>query len=289
LIVIVMLDSAIVDSRYLSKEDYRRKRENTFFVPTEADQEILKDKSYYRVFNLDPQSIFLEARTSYFHNSVGGYHAVKLRRYQDLYDSCVYKETNELIQGASSGKLDFSRYGVINMLNAKYLVYGPGRDNIIPNEGALGNAWFVSNVITANSPTEELKKVCEIDTRNTTVIDGSMFKVPDFGFDSTANIKLVEHNPNYLKYESQSGKNGLAVFSEIYYPKGWMAFVDGKESEILRANYILRALSIPTGKHTVEFKFQPDAYVVGNKITSASSWMMLIIVVGCIGWTLRKE
>ena len=130
------------------------------------------------------------------------------------------------------------------MLNAKYLVYGPARDNVIPNEGALGNAWFVSNVITANSPTEELKKVCEVDTRNTTVIDGSMFKLPDFSFDSMANIKLVEHNPNYLKYESESGKNGLAVFSEIYYPKGWIAFVDGKESEILRANYILRALSI---------------------------------------------
>ena len=102
-------------------------------------------------------------------------------------------------------------------------------------------------------------------------------------------IKAYKHNPNYLKYESESGKNGLAVFSEIYYPKGWMAFVDGKESEILRANYILRALSIPTGKHTVEFKFQPDAYVVGNKITSASSWLMLIVVVGCIGWTLKKE
>ena len=284
-----MLDSAIVDARYLSKDDYRRKRENTFFASTEADQEILKDKSYYRVFNLDPQSIFVEARTSYFHNSVGGYHAVKLRRYQDLYDSCVYKETNELIQDASAGKLDFSKYGVINMLNAKYLVYGPGRDNIIPNEGALGNAWFVSNVVTANSPTEELKKVCEIDTRNTAVIDGSTFKVPDFSFDSAANIKLVEHNPNYLKYESQSGKNGLAVFSEIYYPKGWIGLVDGKETEIIRANYILRALPIPAGKHTVELKFQPDAYVVGNKITTASSWLMLMIVVGCIGWTLKKE
>jgi len=292
LIFIVLLDSAIVDARFLTKDDYRRKRENTFFTSTEADQEILKDKSYYRVFNLDPQnpaSIFLEARTSYFHNSIGGYHAVKLRRYQDLYDSCVFEETTQILQDASGGKLDFSKYGVINMLNAKYLVYGPGRDNIIPNEGALGNAWFVSNIVTVNSPTEELNKVCEIDTRTTAVVDASMFKVSDVSFDSAANIKLVEHNPNYLKYESQSGKNGLAVFSEIYYPKGWIGIVDGKETEIIRANYVLRALPIPAGKHTVELKFQPDAYFVGNKITSASSWLMLVIVFGCIGWTLKKE
>ena len=250
LIVIVLLDSAIVDARFLTKDDYRRKRENTFFTSTEADQEILKDKSYYRVFNLDPQnpaSIFLEARTSYFHNSIGGYHAVKLRRYQDLYDSCVFEETTQILQDASGGKLDFSKYGVINMLNAKYIVYGPGRDNIIPNEGALGNAWFVSNVVTVNSPTEELNKVCEIDTRTTAVVDASMFKVSDVSFDSAADIKLVEHNPNYLKYESQSGKNGLAVFSEIYYPKGWIGLVDGKETEIVRANYVLRALSYSSG------------------------------------------
>ena len=292
LIFIVLLDSAIVDARFLTKDDYRRKRENTFFTSTEADQEILKDKSYYRVFNLDPQnpaSIFLEARTSYFHNSIGGYHAVKLRRYQDLYDSCVFEETTQILQDASGGKLDFSKYGVINMLNAKYIVYGPARDNIIPNDGALGNAWFVSNIVTVNSPTEELNKVCEIDTRTTAVVDVSMFKVSEVSLDSAADIKLVEHNPNYLKYESQSGKNGLAVFSEIYYPKGWIGMVDGKETEIIRANYVLRALPIPAGKHTVELKFQPDAYVVGNKITSASSWLMLVIVFGCIGWTLKKE
>ena len=108
LIFIVLLDSAIVDARYFTKDDYRRKRENTFFTSTEADQEILKDKSYYRVFNLDPQnpaSIFLEARTSYFHNSIGGYHAVKLRRYQDLYDSCVFKETTQILQDASGRKV----------------------------------------------------------------------------------------------------------------------------------------------------------------------------------------
>lgn len=285
-IAINVLDIAVVDARILTKDDYKRKRDNTYFTATEADQEILKDKSYYRVYNL--QSPFHEARTSYFHNSIGGYHAVKLRRYQDLYDSCLSKQTNEFVQEASAGKIDFRKYGAINMLNAKYVVYGAGRDNILLNNSALGNAWFVSNAVTIKSPNEELKTVCDIDTRTTAVVDGSKFKVPDFEFDSASSIKIVEHKPNVLKYESQSAANGLAVFSEIYYPKGWHAFVDGKEVEILRANYVLRALPIPAGKHTVEFKFEPKPYVVGNKITMISGWLTLLIVVGCIGWTLKK-
>jgi len=288
LVAIVLIDIAVVDGRYFSKDDYRRKRDNAFFTPTEADQEILKDKSYYRVFNLD-QGVFREARTSYLHNSIGGYHGVKIRRYQDLYDSCLFKETNEFIQDASGGSLDFTKYGIINMLNAKYLVYGPGKSNIIINDGALGNAWFVSNTVTVNSPTEELQQTCDIDTRTSAVIDGSKFKVPAFSFDSSSTIKISVHTPNYLKYESESKENGLAVFSEIYYPKGWIAYVDGQETEILRANYVLRALAVPSGKHAIEFKFQPAAYVIGNKITMASSWLMLLIVVGCVGWTLRKD
>jgi hypothetical protein len=286
LIAIVLIDIAAVDSRYLTKDDYRRKRENTFFAATEADGEILKDKSYFRVYNL--QNAWVEARTSYYHNSVGGYHGVKLRRYQDLYDSCLFKETNEFIQDASAGQLNFEKYGIINMLNTKYLVYGGARDNIIPNTAALGHGWFVSEAVTVSSPTEELKTVCDIDTRTTAVIDGSKFKVSDFKFDSSSSVKLVQHTPNFLKYETQSRENGLAVFSEIYYPKGWIATIDGKETEIVRANYVLRALSIPPGTHTVEFKFQPQPYVVGNKITMASSWLMLLVTVGCIGWTFRK-
>ena len=284
-IAIILLDIAVVDARYFTKENFKRKRENSFFVPTQADEEIMKDKSNYRVYNLQD---FMEARTSYFHNSIGGYHAVKLRRYQDLYDSCLFKETNELIQDVSSSKADFTKYGVINMLNAKYLVYGPARDNFIPNTGALGNAWFVSNTIKVNSPTEELKTVCDIDTRTVVVIDNSKFQVPDFKFDSSSTIKLVANTPNYMKYESQSQENGLAVFSEIYYPKGWNAFIDGKETEIIRGNYVLRGLPIPAGKHTVEFKFQPPAYVIGNKITMVSSWLMLLVLLGSIGWTLKK-
>ncbi len=292
LIIIILVDIAVVDARNLTKDDYKRKRENSFSIPTEADQEILKDKSHYRVYNLNPQDLpgtFREARTSYFHNSIGGYHGVKLRRYQDLYDSCMFRETIDFIQDASSGKLDFGKYGIVNMLNTKYFVYGPGRDNIIPNEGALGNAWFVPEVITVNSPTEELKKVCEIDTRKTAVVDGSKFQVADFKFDSSSTIKIVEYKPNYLKYESQSKENGFAVFSEIYYPKGWNALIDGKETEIIRSNYVLRALRIPAGNHIIEFKFEPAAYVTGNKITMASSWLMLLVLLGSIGWTLKKK
>jgi hypothetical protein len=284
-IALILFDIAIVDARYLTKDNYKRKRENSYLTATEADQEILKDKSYYRVYNI--QGAFVEARTSYFHNSIGGYHGVKLRRYQDLYDSCLFRETNELIQDASTGKIDFDKYGIINMLNAKYLVYDPARDNVIPNQGALGNAWFVSDVVTVNSPSEELKTVCEIDTRKTAVVDGSKFKIGSFKFDSAATIRIVEHNPNYLKYESETRENGLAVFSEIYYPKGWVATIDGKEAPISRVNFVLRALEIPAGKHTVEFKFSPPAYATGNTVTKISSWVMLLVLLGSIGWTLK--
>lgn len=286
LMVMITLDIVIVDNRYFTKENFKRKRENTTFVATGADQEILKDKTYYRVYNL--QGAFNEARTSYFHHSVGGYHGAKIRRYQDLYDSCLFKQTNALIQGVQTGKLDFSSFGVINMLNIKYMVFGPERDNIIPNTSANGSAWFVREVVRASSPTEELQKVCELDTRHAAVVN-SAFKIDDFTYDSASTINLTEHNPNYLKYESQSAANGFGVFSEIYYAKGWVASIDGKEAGIIQADYVLRALNIPAGKHTIEFKFQPKAYLTGNKITTASSWLMLLVLLGTIGWTLKKE
>lgn len=286
LIALITIDIAIVDNRHFTKENYKRKRENAAFIASEADQEILKDKSYYRVYNL--QNAFLEARTSYFHHSAGGYHGVKLRRYQDLYDSCLYKETNELIRNVQTGNMDLNQYGVINMLNIKYMVFGPQRDNIIPNMVANGNAWFVKDLIMVDTPTEELKTVCELDTRKTAVVNGSEFKVESFAFDSTATISLTDHNPNHLKYESQSQENVFAVFSEIYYPKGWVVTIDGKETEMLRADYVLRALPVPAGKHSIEFNFRPRAYVVGNKITTVSSWLMLLVVLGSIGWTFKE-
>jgi hypothetical protein len=285
LIVLMWADLALVDSRYFSKENYKPKRNNSFAIATSADEKILKDNSYFRVYNL--QSPFTEARTSYFHNSLGGYHGAKLRRYQDLYDSILSKETEQIYEDAREGSMQFDKYPGLNMLNAKYFVYGT---DVFPNPEAYGAAWFVKEVVKVNSPAEELAKTGTVNTREVAVINGQLaIDNRQLAIDSTASVSLVEHKPPYLKYESASTNNGLVVFSEIYYPKGWHAFIDGKEVQILRADYVLRALEVPAGKHTIEFKFEPKPYTVGNKVTMASGWVLLLVALGCFGWSLKEE
>jgi len=296
LAILIALDLGFVDSRYFSKEKYVRKRENITFAPTPADAEILNDKSYYRVYDL--QGGFADARTSYFHNSIGGYHGAKMRRYQELYDSGISRNTQTLIQDAQQGSLQFDQYGVLNMLNVKYIVYGPDKENIIINPLANGPAWFVKNVYPVNSANEELNQSVNVNTRDVAVIktpqvnsEGTTvdLKNDPITYDSLATITLMEHTPPYMKYESNSASPGIAVFSEIYYPKGWHAFIDGNEVPILRADYVLRALEIPSGKHIIEFKFEPKPYTVGNSITMASGWLLLLVVLGSVGTALKKE
>ncbi|HCW06466.1 MAG TPA: hypothetical protein DGG95_03765 [Cytophagales bacterium] len=287
LIFFVTIDLSMVDKRFLTKNNYVRKHE-TPFAKSASDDVILQDKSYYRVYNL--RSPWNEAGTSYLHHSIGGYHGAKIRRVQDLYDSCITQETQQMIANLQKGNPGFENCQALNMLNAKYIVYGPDANNVLQNPAANGNAWFVKRIEQVSSPTEELKKIDQVNTKEVAVIDNSKFKVADIKADSAASIKVLEFdNPKYLKYESQSSTDGLAVFSEIYYPKGWHAFIDGKESDILRADYVLRALAIPAGKHTIEFKFEPKPYTIGNKVTFASSWAVLLIVLGCFGWSLKKN
>jgi hypothetical protein len=283
----ITIDLAVVDKRYFTESFYKRKRDNSFFAQTEADQGILMDKSYYRVYNLE--GTFQEARTSYYHNSIGGYHGAKLRRYQDFYDSCIVRQTRELVTNLQQGKSNFQDYGAINMLNIKYIVYGPARNNVIFNRAAPGPAWFVQDIRRVSSANDELAETCSVNTRNTAVINEKEFTVPaSIATDSTCTLTITEQKPNYLKYESQSSANGLVVFSEIYYPD-WKATIDGKEATVLRADYILRALEVPAGKHTIEFRFEPRAYFVGNKITTASSWLVILVLVGAIGLSVRKK
>lgn len=284
-IILILIDITVVDKRYLTEGNYRRNRELLNFPMNEADQKILQDKSYFRVYNIRGDA-WAEARTSFFHNSIGGYHGAKLRRYQDLYDSCIVRQTRQMYSDLNQGQFHPEAYGSLNMLNVKYMTY---ETQVLPNDGANGPAWFVRNVKVVNNPTEELKTICEVNTRTTAVVDGSKFKPGAATTDSTASVTIAEHRPNYLKYESQSQSDGLAVFSEIYYEKGWKASIDGKEVPILRADYVLRALNVPAGKHTIEFRFEPKAYTTGNTITKICSILVTLVLLGCLGWSLKKS
>ena len=254
----VMIDLAVVDNRYFAKENYKRKREAVFTLRP-SEEQVLQDKTYYRVYNTDG-----DARASYFFNSVTGYNGAILRRYQDLMDSCLNSHDMALLSAdAQHGSFNFSNYSTLNMLNCKYIIYGEQPNQFIVNTAAAGPAWFVQELVSVASANEELAYVNEIDTRKTAVIDISKFKAPVFQYDSTATIVNLDHKPNYLRYESQSQTTSLGVFSEIYYPEGWVATIDGKETSILRVNYTLRALEIPAGKHLIEFSFKPKPYAVG--------------------------
>jgi len=296
IVLLMVIDLGFVDSRYFTKEKYVRKRENITFAPTPADQEILKDKSYYRVYDL--QGGFADARTSYFHNSIGGYHGAKLRRYQELYDSGIMPNTQALIQHAQQSTPQFGEYGILNMLNTKYIVYGTDKENIIFNPQANGPAWFARSVLKVNSANEELQQTVQVNTRDVAVMkspqtadNGQTWSADSepLTVDSLASIALLDHKPPYLKYETNSSSKGIAVFSEIFYPKGWHAFIDGTEVPILRANYVLRALEVPAGKHTIEFKFEPKPYIVGNAVTMASGWILLIVVLGSLVFTIKEK
>ena len=282
----MVVDLAVVDSRYFSKANYQRKRDSASIPTLPSTVEILKDKGNYRVLYLLD---FYDAGTSNFFNSLGGYHGVRLKRYQELYDSCISRQQEQLIADAQQGNFALNKFGVLNMLNTRYYQYGGEAGEIIVNGEAYGSAWFARKVAEVNSANEELSKVAEINSRETVVMDVSKFKATSFGFDSLSQINLIEKKPPYLKYESQSSANGLAVFSEIYYPKGWRALIDGNEVPILRVNYVLRALEVPSGKHVIEFKFEPKPYIIGDKVTMASSWVLLLVVLGCLGLSLREK
>lgn len=290
LIFMVTIDVTAVDKRYFTDENYKRKRDS-FFTATEADQEIAKDTSYYRVYNLSyltgsGDNPFAEARTSYYHHSIGGYHGAKLRRYAEFYDSCMVPQTQRFVERANQGNLAFDGLSAFNMLNIKYVVIGPGRANVLPNNAAYGNAWFVRDLERTGDAAAELEATCAVNAGTTAVIDTTRFKVGQFSYDSAATISLAEYSPRSLQYKSQSSGHGLAVFSEIYYP-GWEATIDGERADIVRVNYILRGLEIPAGNHTIEFTFNPKPYVVGNKVTSISSWLVVIVLLGSIVWSVK--
>lgn len=262
-------DLLAVDTRYLTKKNYQEKEEVTAFIPNRADQQISQDTSYYRVFDQAGGNPFNDARASYFHNSVGGYHAAKLALYDDLI----------------KGQLSKGNMQVFNMLNTKYfLVTNPADRQPVAqqNPDALGAAWLVSKLDYVDGPDAEMKALDSFNARTTAIADKTeQPKIPfQPQYDSTATISLVQNLNDKIDYTFQAATNQLAVFSEVYYPNGWKAFIDGKETPIVKVNYLLRALPVPAGKHAIEFRFEPASFVLGDRISLIVGIISILLLIG---------
>ena len=263
LALLVLLDMYTIDKRYLNKDNFVDKRKaDKPFVMSDVDKKILQDKSLdYRVINLTV-STFNDASTSYFHKSVGGYHGAKLRRYQDVIDHYLSK------QGDSYWK-------VLNMLNTKYIIYQ--KDKYSPNPDAFGNAWIVSKIKWVATPNEEIDAIATTDVRNVAIVNKEFQNIVG-NFDAAPTegvIQLVDYQPNQLKYRFESSKDELVVFSEIWTKKGWTMWIDGVESPLIRADYILRSAVIPAGQHEIVMRYEPSIWKIGNTIQLITSLLIL--------------
>ena len=288
LFALVFIDLYSVDRRYLNEENYVRKSGIAYFKPTPADEYILQDKDdTYRVLNL--QNPFNEARTSNFHQSIGGYHGAKMGRYQELINFCLSQEINGLIQNLQAGQANFEPFGVINMLNTRYFMAGDRPEAVIRNPQALGNAWFVEELQLVNSADEEIAATCQLNPEQVAVIDGSRFGVPKKTFNDAGSISLSQYEPNHLIYKASTPNDAYAVFSEIYYPKGWNAYIDGTPVGYQRVNYVLRGLPVPAGEHTIEFRFEPTVFSVGNQIAIWASVLIIVLFIGVLVFSLTKR
>lgn len=285
-VALILVDMWPVDKRYFNNDNFTSPREVAVpFQKMPVDNEILKDKDlYYRVLNL--KNPFADARTSYFHKSIGGYHGAKMERYNELIKYQITPEMQTLIDGwfKQHASIDSvtANLPVLNMLNTKYIIYDL-KQPPLANAHALGNAWLVKQVKMVDNADQEITSLKNLDPKTTAIVNKQFEKELD-GFkagSAEGEIKLTGYQPNDLKYEAtvNSGPQ-LAVFSEIYYPKGWVSYIDGKKTDHVQADFVLRAMVIPAGKHQIEFKFEPASYYTGNKISMASSILLLLAIAG---------
>ena len=238
-----------------------------------------KDKTHYRIYN-QTLGTFSETNTSYFKSSIGGYHAVKLRRYDDL--------INEYFSKMDTVKIP----KILNMLNTKYMIFGNAeKPDAVVNPNANGNAWFVSNVKFVENPNEEIKQIGEIDSKKVAIVskdDQKYFEGKQMAADSTAILNLTKYQPNELEFKTQSKTPQLAVFSEIYYPKGWKMLIDGNEVPYIKANYLLRAVHVPAGNHVVKMVFEPAVIAKGKLISMIAFGLFLLLSLGGIYFLYRN-
>jgi len=274
LLVVNTLDLFSNGSKYLSKENYVDQEELIAknFTPSEADNIILQDKDpHFRVYSASADA-FSETRTSYFHRSIGGYHAAKLRNYQDI------------IETKFDGKLSFN---VLNLLDTKYILVPSNQENGRPqvqkNDQALGAAWLIDSLVVVADPVQELKRIDSINPSTTALISGAKkINSTTYKKDTSSYIKLKNYSNDSVNYSFNSNSKQFAVFSEVYYPAGWNVYVDGKKADYERVNYFLRGMEIEAGKHEIQFVFEPAVYIQSSKIANISGWAFYIVLLGGI-------
>lgn len=268
LLILTAIDILPVGKRYLSNDNFLEPEENeAAFTPTAADLAIQQDKEpNFRVFNLT-QDVFNDAITSYHHQSIGGYHAAKLSLYQDLIENQLSKQP--------------MNFQVINMLNTKYLIVpdSTGQPVAQQNPGALGSAWLVKSIKYVPDARTEMKALDSFDAANEAIVQEtykpSVKAEPVF--DSTAKIQLIKNDNDVVNYSFEAKVPQFVVFSEVFYDRGWKAFIDNQEVPIVKTNYVLRGLSVPSGKHMIDFKFEPQSYIMGQRITTISQYILVAL------------
>ncbi len=295
---IILIDLWTVNKRYLNSDNFVPKKQyDKPFNASTADIIILQDKDPdFRVLNLAVNT-FNDASTSYFHKSVGGYHGAKMSRYQDLIEKQIYSNIQNIINTFNSrptpDALDsvMAYQNVLNMLNTRYIIYNREAPPLV-NDSKLGNAWFVNKYRIVDGAREEMNALSDFVPSEEVIVDKIFEKYLEglvLKIDSSSLVELTEYRANYLKYHAICGSEKLVVFSEIYYDKGWQAFIDGTPVPHFRANYVLRAMRIPAGEHVVEFKFHPQSYFIGEKISLASSVLFLLLFAGTIWVEWKKK
>jgi len=296
LAVLILADMWTVDKRYLNKDHFMPKRQLTGqFSERPVDKIILQDKDPdYRVLDLSVNT-FNDSKISYFHKTIGGYSAGKLRRYQDLIEFHISREINEFIPSINKQsslmeiEATLAKLNVLNMLNTKYVIYHPEAAPI-QNRSALGNAWFVDDYRMVKNADAEITALNNFNPKEEAIIDNSfeeILKNRAFIPDNHASIKLESYTPDKLIYKTKASSEQLAVFSEIYYPNGWKVKIDDVNAEHFRCNYVLRSMIVPAGDHTVTFYFEPDTYYSGRTIALISSILLILLSLGVLIFKIK--
>ena len=273
--ILILFDLVGVDRRYVNTDNFvSAYKVDKPYQPNAADLEIMEDKGHFRVLDISNEGSRAPARAAYFHNSLSGYHAAKLKRFDELFDFHISK----------------NNMNVLNMLNTKYFI-AEEQGQVFPyvNEDANGNAWFVSELEKLDSANAEIRALDSLQTSFKAITTFSELSSQRFNVDSIATLTLITHQPNKLTYKSTNSDDGFAVFSEMYYGKGWIATIGDKEVPIQRVNYTLRGLQIPAGNHNIVFKFEPQVVQTGSMIALGSSVVFGLLLLMGILYTFKKK